>query len=268
VNFKNLRTLEENNKMTILSIFGSDVFLGFLANLCVEHPERYSFPFDCIEKTIGFVNIHFRSMMQDKFLKSHVMDQEMIKAFQKKSDETHIWNWQCGWPGADQRWRELHDHMVGEIGYDDLIGASNMMKSVKGEDTFEDGVMESGHRIFLDGTNVKSTIHGFQMADPHKEWAFWKFDYGEWKNKQVYGTEHPPKYPMDKYEVPTWSIVGTGDMDMTVGQIEKHRSMVSPDCKWEIIELEDYRLLRFFWPVDPTPFFEVLDKIMIENTLS
>ena len=61
------------------------------------------------------------------------------------------------------------------------------MKSVAGEDTFEDGVIESGHRCFLDGSNVKTTIHGFQMADLNREGSFWKFDYGEWKNKQVYG---------------------------------------------------------------------------------
>lgn len=117
VNFKNLRTLDENNKITSLGFFGSDVFLGMLANLCVEQPERYSFPFDCVEKTIGFLNIHFRSMMQDKFLKSHMMDQEMTKAFHKESEEMNIWNWNCGWPGADQRWRKLMDHMVGEKGY-------------------------------------------------------------------------------------------------------------------------------------------------------
>ena len=119
-----------------------------------------------------------------------------------------------------------------------------------------------GH--FPAGSSFKSANHFRQMVLAKK---FQKYDYGEEKNKEVYGQAVPPEYDMSKIkDIPIALVGGTTDRLASIADFQEMRDTLHQTNSCVFYKEYDFGHLGFLIPPDNLFFYELLELCSMFNT--
>uniref|UniRef100_T1GDZ4 Lipase domain-containing protein n=1 Tax=Megaselia scalaris TaxID=36166 RepID=T1GDZ4_MEGSC len=88
------------------------------------------------------------------------------------------------------------------------------------------------------GSSFRQILHYFQE---HLSGKFREWDYGPKKNKEVYGKEEPPEYPVDKIKAPTHFYYSKNDFMSSDVDVEKLAKKMKKEYVRELYLIPDHK---------------------------
>lgn len=107
------------------------------------------------------------------------------------------------------------------------------------------------------GSSTKQLLHYGQEIVSGK---FQKFDYGQKKNKEVYGTKMPPEYPVGKITAPVALFYCEEDWLANVTDVEILKSELHNVVEYYKVPFESFNHLDFIWALDVKTL--IVDKML------
>lgn len=128
-------------------------------------------------------------------------------------------------------------------------GDINVLNRIFGEDTeqFNPKLFPIIAKNFLSGTSGKNLIHCAQLISSG---TFSQYDYGKVENMKKYGSKKPPKYNINKINVPIRFYYGENDLLATPTDTKALYQKLSKPLGLQKVNYEKFNHVDFLWAKD------------------